>query len=130
MTNGTNETNQAPALVARPTTDELLQHYMRRKPKAFIQLDGFDAPGDCYSDPETGLGLFQGETYELMAGSNVRILIDPETAREKVLEILHRLLEWVEQDENLLVWSSRLPSPSQSQGLPEVAEEPAAEEPF
>ena len=39
-----------------------------------------------------------------MRGSNVRILVDPRTDREKVLQILRELLAWIERDEDLLVF--------------------------
>jgi hypothetical protein len=83
---------------------QLLQHYAEREPKAFIQFDGFDAPGDCWSDPKTGLGLFKKGTSELMNGADVRILIDPQTHRKKVLQILHELVAWIEGDEDALVF--------------------------
>jgi hypothetical protein len=89
----------------RPTKDELLDKYSRySEPKAFIQFDGFDWPEDSMSDPETGLALFHGETYELMRGAHVRILIDPSADRDIVRSILRKLADWIERDDDALVW--------------------------
>jgi hypothetical protein len=84
---------------------ELLAHYAAfEEPNKFIQFDGFDWPGDCMANPETGLALFHGETHELMHGADVRILVNPRTDREKVLQILYGLVAWIERDEDKLVW--------------------------
>jgi hypothetical protein len=90
--------------IREKTKEELLQDYAQREPKPYIQLDGFDAPGDCMSDPDTGLGCFRGDTWELMHGADVRTLINPGTDREKVLEILEELVAWMRRDEDQLVW--------------------------
>ena len=78
------------------TKQELLEHYGARDPKMFLQFDGFEAPGDWYANPETGIAVFGGTTVELMRGSAVRVLIDPSTDRAKVLQILHKLVAWIE----------------------------------
>ena len=91
-------------MTQRKTKMELLKHYAQYEPKAFIQFDGFDWPDDCLSNSQTGLATFRMETWELMNGSDVRILINPRTDREKALQILHELTAWIERDEDSLVW--------------------------
>jgi hypothetical protein len=93
------------ASMKRPTKEELLDKYSRYpEPKAFIQFDGFDCPGDCLADPETGLALFRGETYELMNGAAVRILVDPRTDRDTVRRIVRELAAWIDCADDALVW--------------------------
>jgi hypothetical protein len=87
----------------QPTKQQLLDHYAEHDPQAFIQLDGFDRPGDSYSDPDTGLGLFRGYTWELIDGADVRILIRPRVGRQRVLEMLYALTGWVERQPGLVI---------------------------
>jgi hypothetical protein len=93
-------------MTKKPTKQELLDHYARREPQAFMQLDGFDCPGDSFSDPETGLALSGTETWELMRGADVRILVKAEADREKVLRILREMVDWVEKSKNIFTWSA------------------------
>ena len=82
----------------RPTKEQLLNHYSKRDPKLFIQFDGYDEPPEGCTDPEAYSGMCRIKTYELMCGNDVRILIDPRKDREKVLRILHKLVDWIEGD--------------------------------
>ena len=96
-------------MTKKPTKWELLEHYARREPQAFMQLDGFDWPGDSFSNPETGLALFGTETWELMQGADVRILVKAAANHEKVLRILREIVSWVEHDKNVFVWRTSDP---------------------
>jgi hypothetical protein len=85
------------------TKQELLKHYEQRKPKPFIQFDGFDPPEDAPSD--AGPRIVHTETWELICSANVRVIISPRTDRGKVLEILNHLIApRVRRDHNQLVW--------------------------
>jgi hypothetical protein len=70
-----------------------LRAYLDRDLTRFIQIDAFNL--------EDG-GLFAGGTEELMSGSKVRVLIRPDTPRKEVAPLLRKILEWIEQDENIL----------------------------
>ena len=75
----------------RKSKEQLLDHYKQREPKRFIQYDGFSGwYMDEYADAE-GDAKFSGETTELMQGSTVRLLIDPDAEKEVVLRLLRKL---------------------------------------
>jgi hypothetical protein len=81
----------------RPKKKELLGHYGRRKPKRFIQYDGFaDVEADYVMQPDKdGDTFFCRETYELMRGSQVRVFLDPDASDETVLRLLVKIRDWV-----------------------------------
>lgn len=64
----------------------LLNHYTEKEPKAFLQFDAFRVDD-----------LYGGVTHELMRGSGVRILIDPETPKEDALEMIKALRKFIKQ---------------------------------
>ena len=70
---------------APPSKQTLLDHYARREPKRFYRLDAF---GAATSD------MFANTTWELVNGSQVRVLIDPETPRELAADLLEEPLDW------------------------------------
>ena len=94
-----------PDELPKHTKKELLTHYAEREPKRFLQFDGFDTPGGCLTDDT----LYRTETYELMHGSAVRILIDPEADRASVYRILARLASWISDDGLAVVERSHEP---------------------
>ena len=83
----------------KPKKKEMLAKYKERKPKRFVQYDGFAGVGLGDPSPDAnGDGLWSTETYELMHGSTVRILIDPEASKETVLRLLCKIRDWIVQD--------------------------------
>jgi hypothetical protein len=80
-------------MTTQKTKDELLAHYATKEPKRFIQFDGFDWPGDQLADPKTGLAVLRGETWELMCGADVRVLIDPGADHVRVCQMLRNVLD-------------------------------------
>jgi len=95
----------------RPTQDQLLQHYARRQPKRFTQIDGFTAVKDDYvmkGDPE-GHALTGGETFELMTGVYaVRLLITEGADKHEVLILLDKIRRWIARDGVSLATTPRL----------------------
>ena len=78
---------------------ELLAKYCERAPTAFLQFDGF-FPGIGNYDPivtpdSEGDCLFGGDTWELMHGADVRVLIKHPLGRTDALRILSKITAWV-----------------------------------
>ena len=76
------------------TKEELLEHYSHKKPNRFIQYDGFaDMKGDSFFEADSDGHVVLGqETYELMHGTEVRVLIRPGTPRKTVCWLLLKIL--------------------------------------
>ena len=74
----------------KPSTDELLTHHQIREPKRFIQLDGHS-----WAD-EAGDAITVGQTYELMHGSSVRVLIPDETDETEAVRLLREITHRIE----------------------------------
>jgi len=81
--------------------EALLADYKNKKPNPFIQFDVSCDP-QCFDVPgEDGYSLLALVTYELMDGSDVRILVDPETPKDKAIESLKRVAEWIKKSDIL-----------------------------
>jgi hypothetical protein len=83
----------------------LLNDYKNKQPHPFIQFDVFSDPR-CFDDEvspdEDGYCTFAGHTHELMSGAyGVRILIDPETPKNKVIGSLRKVVEWIKKSKIL-----------------------------
>jgi hypothetical protein len=82
--------------------EELLFKYSKREPRAFHQYDGFDIPvghGDSIMQPDIlGHCIFCIDTFELMNGADVRVLIRPEVAKETALILLLKIAAWLNND--------------------------------
>jgi len=91
----------------RPTKDQLLQHYARRPPQRFTQLDGFTGVrfddvmrGDEMHGDKDGHALMCSETYELMSGVYaVRLLVTAGTQKHDVLALLDKMRRWIARDD-------------------------------
>lgn len=71
---------------------ELLEHYSKREPQAFYQIDAFlNEHGGLLGPDEDGDGTTIGVTYELMYGSDVRLLIKPRTSVKDVRRVLAKI---------------------------------------
>ncbi len=95
----------------RPTKDQLLQHYARRQPQRFTQLDGFTGVtfDDVMHPDEEGHALMCGETYELMGGIYaVRLLVTAGTQKHDVLALLDKMRRWIARDDTLCAPPPRL----------------------
>ena len=77
-----------------------LQNYMRRKPKAFVQMDcvgefsGDDSVTPADKDGDSLMGI---ETTEMMLAADVRALIDPKCPPKDAARMLRKIADWVEQ---------------------------------
>jgi hypothetical protein len=79
----------------RPTKDDLLEHYARKQPKQFTQIDGFI--GDHVSAPDLdGHSLMSSPTFELMTGNYaVRVLITEGAKKQDVLALIEKIQRWI-----------------------------------
>jgi len=93
--------------------DKLLKKYADKPIRAFIQYDGFAMveSDDVINDEDkiTGGGL----TYDLMSGSDVRVLIEPHIPTKDVLRLLRGIVTEIqgEQDKrkkDILVEAERM----------------------
>jgi hypothetical protein len=85
-----------------PTKAELLDHYATREPTRFLQFDAFAnvGPDTIVRPDQDGDSLFRTETFELMTGlPAVRVLITPGTSKEKALQLLDKIKDWIGRDE-------------------------------
>jgi hypothetical protein len=84
----------------RHTKKELLDHYSKRTPHAFVQIDGFVCDGwdDVIKPDKNGHGVMAGSTFELMSGvADVRVLIVPGTKQADIIGLLDRISDWVKR---------------------------------
>ena len=69
-----------------PSKGELLAKYAEREPKMFHQIDIFENEEECH--------IFSApESWDLMCGSQLRILIDPNFPNDQARLCLLRVLE-------------------------------------
>ena len=81
----------------RWSKEGLLAHYATREPKPFVQIDGWIGGDDVIVTDDDGLGMTFGFTTELMNGSAVRLLIKPDSDPRKIVGLLQRVIEEVEE---------------------------------
>jgi len=79
------------------TRGELLEHYAERRPKEFLQIDGWYG-GKWAGDPiiatdADGYSMTSGITHELMQGADVRILIPPSTPKSEAITLLQQAID-------------------------------------
>ncbi len=97
--------------VMEKTKTDLLKKYEQKKPNLFIQYDVFDCSNNLgaqqYLEEIEGKRLDidkhlleTGLTYELMRGSDVRVLINPETSKETVLMLLDKIKDRIKENED------------------------------
>jgi len=86
--------------MVRPTKQELLDRYKSRQPNLFQQIDGYDdiEDNEAVQSDEDGHVIFCCDTYELMAGSTVRVLVRPDTPKETVIALLDKIRRQYETD--------------------------------
>ena len=82
----------------KPTKGQLLAHYAERPVTRFQQYDGWKLDGwdDVIRPDEFGRGIMSTPTYELMRGSDVRVLVKPTCKREDVIALLNKIVQWIE----------------------------------
>ncbi len=101
-----------------PSKAELLAKYAQDEPKLFEQWDGWHAQhGDALDYDDDGYVVCSCDTFELMQGSDVRILIDPDMPREEVLHLLHMMLGYYKREYCMPNEASGLPRGSEDRGL-------------
>jgi len=85
----------------RPSKEMLLEHYSGREPQRFVQIDGWHGGywknDSVVATDEHGRSMCLGETYELMHGAHVRILIEPTTAPEEARALLEQAMGWIKE---------------------------------
>jgi hypothetical protein len=78
----------------------LLAKYAEREPKQFVQMDAHylpDGPSGALTEPDAeGDALTACETYELMRGAPVRVLIEPDCEPALAVRRLRKLADWLE----------------------------------
>ncbi len=93
------------------TKADLLKKYEQKKPNLFIQYDGCDYSNNLdaqqYMEEIAGKRLDIDKhfleaslTYELMRGSDVKVLINPETSKETVLMLLDKIKDRIKENED------------------------------
>ena len=90
------EASDRPARTERWSKEGLLEHYATREPKSFVQIDGWVSGDDAIVTDDDGLAMSSGLTTELMNGSTVRLLIKPDSDPTKIVVLLHRAIEEIE----------------------------------
>ena len=83
----------------KPTKDELLAKYQDREPSYFIQFDVVinAKPDDVTRPDEDRDDICATETYELMRGTNVRVLIKPGTLPGQVRRALKKIRRMIQK---------------------------------
>jgi len=86
----------------KKTTDKLLNHYAKREPKKFLQIDGWYSrqwvDDRVLAMDEARYSMTGGATVELMHGTDVRILIDPSTPVSEAVMLLRQAVAWLKED--------------------------------
>ena len=79
---------------------DLLEHYAGREPTQFVQYDGFakNQADGIFNPDKDGDTLFSGDTWELMGGAGVRLLIDPELGRADILRLLAKISKQIKRE--------------------------------
>ena len=80
---------------------DLLEHYAGREPTQFVQYDGFAEVQEVtgiFNPDKDGDTLFNGDTWELMHGAGVRLLIDPELGRADILRLLAKISKRIKRE--------------------------------
>lgn len=80
---------------------ELLLHYMRKPLAKFRQYDFFANETECAcgeGHDTSGGAAYASDTFELMRGADVRLLINPEASKSDVLRGLMMLAQFVNDD--------------------------------
>ena len=79
---------------------DLLEHYAGREPNKFVQYDGFakNQADGIFNPDKDGDTLFSGDTWELMGGAGVRLLIDPELGRADILRLLAKISKRIKRE--------------------------------
>ena len=88
------------------TKGELLEHYSKKEPNLFLQLDG-DSSGEKIKDGEvigqSGIAISARDTYELMSSCpDVRVLINPNTRKEDIEKILTTIIDYINKHYEIL----------------------------
>jgi hypothetical protein len=84
--------------IFRSTKQKLLDKYANREPTPFEQFDGFyvnDGGDDIMRPDDEDHCLFSSDTWELMHGADVRVLVSRDTPREQVGPLIRKLAAWI-----------------------------------
>ena len=86
---------------ARLNKETLLEKYSRKDPKRFVQLDGFVLKGwdDVMKPDKQRHVVMAGETFELMVGTEVRVLVNPQSGKKDVVALLKKITSLLESQE-------------------------------
>lgn len=86
---------------AQPKKSDLLAKYFSKPVTQFRQYDFFTDELECACGEEhdtEGGTAYATDTFELMRGATVRLLIDPDASKQDVMKGLMTLLEFVNDD--------------------------------
>jgi hypothetical protein len=78
------------------TKAELLAHYATREPKHFYQFDNWLEKH--HDDAIEGPMSVVGGTWELMRGSDVRVLIPDGVTSTEAVAMLRQIIDWIERN--------------------------------
>ena len=88
------------------TKGELLEHYAKKEPNLFLQVDGHGSGEKIDGSElikESGIAVSARDTYELMSSCpDVRVLINPNTKKEDIEKILITIKEYIDRDYQIL----------------------------
>jgi hypothetical protein len=88
--------NRGAMTMEGPSKAKLLAHYTDKDPRAFHQFDGWRHGDAVVGCDENGHGATAGKTWELMQGSNVRVLIPLDTPAADAVILLRKITSWIE----------------------------------
>jgi hypothetical protein len=74
----------------KETKESLLEKYATKEPTEFLQIDWFTQEDDFQ--------FTAGMITELMSGSDIRLLIKPETKKADVIHALCLMIDWISRD--------------------------------
>ncbi len=80
-----------------------LAHYASRKPKHFLQLDGYYMPDgdDMHCPDDDGDAVVADGTVELMNGADVRVLIPHDGDVLVAVRQLKKIAKWLKREPSL-----------------------------
>ena len=98
----------------RARKKHVLKKYCDRPATIFKQFDAFlDGFDDVVRPNKDGVALMGGDTVELMSGiAPVRVLVIPDSPKEKVIAALRGIADWIERDTQALKPGLAKPCPT------------------
>lgn len=78
---------------------EILAHYRERAPRRFFQFDAFADGDEIMGRDEDGQSVTGGDTFELMHGADVRVLIPANGTQPapELSKMLRKVADWIDR---------------------------------